>query len=53
MGNEKMICFTIEQLKLLLAETEIEDVRVSSDTYSDGTKSFDVSITYGERVEAD
>ena len=48
MGNEKMICFTIEQLKLLLAETEIEDVRVSSDTYSDGTKSFDVSITYGD-----
>ena len=48
MGNEKTICFAIEQLKLLLAETEIKDVRVSIDTYSDGTKSFDVSITYGD-----
>ena len=47
MENESMVFFAIEQLKRLLSESEIEDVKVSNDTYTDGTNSFDVSVTYG------
>lgn len=46
--EKELIMFAIRQLEGLLQLSSVEDVRVSSDTYSDGTKSFDVSVTYGD-----